>query len=201
MATHKVEQGPTGRRVAANVAALRADRGMTLAELSALMEKVGRPILPSGLSKIEQGTRRVDTDDLLALALALDVTPNRLLLTPTATMDTAGITATAHTQEVVLWEWATGDRPLLDLQREDPTEIDLDRRRRFRRENRPHVPSPMSMSDLLEHEAVLTPVRKAATTAVEAGVSEEAVTEYVDTALKLRRLADQLKAQDDEEGD
>jgi transcriptional regulator with XRE-family HTH domain len=40
---------------------------------------LGRPILPSGLSKIEQSTRRVDVDDLVALADALRTVPSRLL--------------------------------------------------------------------------------------------------------------------------
>jgi hypothetical protein len=44
------------------------------------MAAAGRPILPSGLSKIEQGQRAVDVDDLVALAIALQVNPNALLL-------------------------------------------------------------------------------------------------------------------------
>ena len=40
---------------------------------------LGRPILPSGLSKIEQGARRVDVDDLVVLADALGTVPSGLL--------------------------------------------------------------------------------------------------------------------------
>ncbi|MGW3486515.1 helix-turn-helix domain-containing protein [Streptomyces sp. NPDC001054] len=69
--------GKIGQRVAAEVARLRGR--VTVRELSARLEELGRPILPSGISKIEHGLRRVDVDDLVALAMALEVTPNRLL--------------------------------------------------------------------------------------------------------------------------
>src|SRR4051812_17317785 len=69
--------GPTGRRVAENVKQLRK---VTVRELSAQLAEVGRPIAPSGITKIEQGERAVDVDDLVALALVLDATPNRLLI-------------------------------------------------------------------------------------------------------------------------
>src|SRR3954454_23683106 len=54
---------------------------MSLTQLSEAMTDIaGRPILASGLGKIESGERRVDVDDLVALAVALDVSPVRLLL-------------------------------------------------------------------------------------------------------------------------
>ena len=53
---------------------------MTVRDLSAKLEELGRPILPSGITKIEQGARRVDADDLIAIATALEVSPTRLLL-------------------------------------------------------------------------------------------------------------------------
>ena len=64
------------------------------------MTKLGRPILPSGITKIEQGKRRVDVDDLVALAVALEVTPTRLLLGPPPTDGTAE--DPAHEE---VWEW------------------------------------------------------------------------------------------------
>jgi transcriptional regulator with XRE-family HTH domain len=75
--------GSVGQRVAKEVARLRGRT--TVRELSARLSKLGRPILPSGITKIEQGSRRVDVDDLVALALALEVTPTRLLLGPPPT--------------------------------------------------------------------------------------------------------------------
>lgn len=61
------------------VRGLREQRRMSLTELSELMGQVDRPLLPSGLSKIEQGERRVDVDDLVALATCFGVTPSDLL--------------------------------------------------------------------------------------------------------------------------
>lgn len=57
---------------------------MVYAELSRKLAEMGREIPPLGLRRIETGERRVDVDDLVALALALDLSPLALLL-PTDT--------------------------------------------------------------------------------------------------------------------
>jgi transcriptional regulator with XRE-family HTH domain len=77
--------GPIGRRVGANVATARHARGLTFAALAARMATRGRPIPPDGLSHIEAGKRRVDMDDLVALALSLGVSVEALVETPTIT--------------------------------------------------------------------------------------------------------------------
>jgi transcriptional regulator with XRE-family HTH domain len=82
MGTRKIELGKTGRTVAARVRRIRERNGLNLQELSDRLAEVGRPILPSGLSKIETGSRRVDVDDLTALADALATIPNDLLYEP-----------------------------------------------------------------------------------------------------------------------
>jgi transcriptional regulator with XRE-family HTH domain len=84
MGTRKVELGPTGQAVKRNLRRIRTQRELSLQDLSDRLTKVGRPILPSGLNKIEQGTRRVDVDDLVALAEALWVIPDDLLTAPDA---------------------------------------------------------------------------------------------------------------------
>ncbi|MEU8656279.1 helix-turn-helix domain-containing protein [Actinoplanes philippinensis] len=71
--------GEVGRQVAANVQRLRLAHEMSLRDLSAKLAELGRPILASGLVKIERAERRVDVDDLSALATALGTLPNRLL--------------------------------------------------------------------------------------------------------------------------
>lgn len=82
---HGPKVGPVGQRVAERV---KIYRGTTpVRELSARLEDLGRPILPSGITKIEQGTRRVDVDDLMALAQVLDVTPSQLLFDSVAPSD------------------------------------------------------------------------------------------------------------------
>ncbi|MFI1678799.1 helix-turn-helix domain-containing protein [Streptomyces sp. NPDC020607] len=90
--------GSVGQRVAREVARLRGRTSVR--ELSARLAKLGRPILPSGITKLEQGQRRVDVDDLVALAVALQVTPTRLLMGPPPTDGT--VHDPAHDEA---WEW------------------------------------------------------------------------------------------------
>ncbi|HEY9316117.1 helix-turn-helix transcriptional regulator [Williamsia sp.] len=79
MADKKNPLGPTGIAVSANIKRLREAQRITFAELSRRLTEIGRPIATLGLSRIETGDRRVDVDDLMALAVALDVAPGRLL--------------------------------------------------------------------------------------------------------------------------
>jgi transcriptional regulator with XRE-family HTH domain len=79
MGTRKVELGEVGHTVAAQVHQIRERRRLSLQALSQRLAQLGRPILPSGLSKLEAGTRRVDVDELVMLADALWTTPNVLL--------------------------------------------------------------------------------------------------------------------------
>jgi transcriptional regulator with XRE-family HTH domain len=82
MGTRKIELGKTGHTVASQIRRIRDRNGLSLQELSERLTAVGRPIVPSGISKIEQGDRRVDVDDLTALADALGTIPNDLLYEP-----------------------------------------------------------------------------------------------------------------------
>ena len=68
-----------GHLVAAEIRRRREQSKLSLQTLSSYLEALGRPILPSGISKIEQGDRRVDVDDLVALADALGTVPSALL--------------------------------------------------------------------------------------------------------------------------
>lgn len=115
------QMGPTGRQVGANVRRLRNRRGLTVRELACILtEEHGRRHTPAAITDVEAGRRRVDADDLVALALALDVTPNALLLAPKATGDVE-ITGTGPRPAVVVWRWADGQWPL-DWS-EDPEEL------------------------------------------------------------------------------
>lgn len=76
----KQSQGPVDDQVRDNVAKLRKDRGLTYKELSAKLSEAGRPIPPLGLSRLENGERKVSAGDLVALAAVLDVSPVTLLL-------------------------------------------------------------------------------------------------------------------------
>src|SRR5664280_464440 len=79
MGVRAVELGAVGWAVAHNVKALREARGLTQTDVSDRMRAIGRPLLPTGVLKVEQGARRVDVDDLVALALVFDVPPDELL--------------------------------------------------------------------------------------------------------------------------
>ncbi len=72
--------GTAGRVVAHNVKRFRIAAGLSLRDLEALLRQAGRPIHLAGLFRIEKGERRVDIDELAALALLLGVTPTRLLV-------------------------------------------------------------------------------------------------------------------------
>jgi len=72
--------GSTGSRVASNIQCLRRLRGYSYAELSRRLATHGHPILDTGILKIEKGARRVDVDDLMALAAALEADPAVLLM-------------------------------------------------------------------------------------------------------------------------
>ena len=75
-----MELGPVGRTVAENVRRVREGRALTFAEVARRIEEIGRPISALGIRRIEEGARRVDVDDLYALAVALGVGPGSLLL-------------------------------------------------------------------------------------------------------------------------
>lgn len=78
-----IEIGPVGENVAANLVRLRTERRLSVRQLSTALGQMGRPVTASGITRIEKLKRRVDVDDLVALATALSVTPAQLLDPPT----------------------------------------------------------------------------------------------------------------------
>lgn len=108
----RVPLGATGERVAANIKRLRGS--LQYKELSEKLGKIGRPIPALGLRRIEAGERRVDVDDLVALAVALGVSPLTLLL-PADGNSALASPITGVNRNVghnVQWMWARGDEPL-----------------------------------------------------------------------------------------
>ncbi|MFE7516120.1 helix-turn-helix domain-containing protein [Streptomyces sp. NPDC057540] len=79
MAARPLEIGEAGAHVAAAVLAQRQQRGWDQRRLAERVSQTGRPMSLSVLGKVEAGARRVDVDDLVALAVALDVAPAQLL--------------------------------------------------------------------------------------------------------------------------
>lgn len=180
MGTNKKERGPVSERVAANVKALRKARGnMTLDDLAGRLRELGHPILKSGLSKIESGERRVDVDDLVALAIALQVTPNRLLLTDGISDEQIGLTSGFSTSDRAAWQWSCADDVHQVLNPFDPRAKEIRDGFRnpagypfqgeplpildFKRENRPHRPpvllSPAEWREMKPFEDRITEIR------------------------------------------
>lgn len=104
----------TGTTVAANVATFRRDRGLSLAALSQRLAEItdDRRYPTSTLSEIERGRRRVDVDDLMALAAALHEPPSSLLMPrDPSELDEVVTSATRHPiQTWRLWDWLIAQR-------------------------------------------------------------------------------------------
>lgn len=111
----------TAQTVAQNLRRLRNARGLSVYALSAALKAMGRSTSPDAISKMENAARpearhvrRVDVDDLVALAVALGVSPSALLLPPTDSPGgTVEVTAAGKVSADDAWDWADGKRPLL----------------------------------------------------------------------------------------
>lgn len=106
--------GPISRYVADNLVRLRQERGLSTTRLASRLEELGNPIPATGITRIEKGQRRVDTDDLVALADALNVSPTTLLLPPTFGDDLVRLTKNHEVTSRTAWRWAEGRQPAMD---------------------------------------------------------------------------------------
>lgn len=118
--------GPTAMTVARNVRRLREGQGLTFADLAARLDAAGHAIATTGLKRIEAArlaeeapatvTRRVEVDDLVALALALGVSPATLLVPePVGGWAVVDREITGHPDPVSprrVYRWLTADTPL-----------------------------------------------------------------------------------------
>ena len=112
MATRRVEIGTTGETVRANVARVRNKLGFTLRDVADRLTDIGHPMAHNTVSEIERGARRVDVDDLMALAAALDASPAALLM-PVGEKDQE-VAVTGHMGKLTcgrVWDWIIGRRP------------------------------------------------------------------------------------------
>jgi transcriptional regulator with XRE-family HTH domain len=116
---------PTGRAVADNVRRYREGLALSTYQLSKLLADAGRTISPSAIAKIERAERRVDVGDLMALAVALHVTPISLLL-PRSAKGSVEITGGGTVDGRQAWKWAQG-RDLLRY----PASADKEQRERL----------------------------------------------------------------------
>lgn len=111
------ELGPIGVHVAANVKRIRAKLPLTTEQLAVKVTALGRPMRANTITKIEKEQRRVDVDDLVALAVALETRPDALLLPFRVTGDVE-LAANLSVAAVSAWQWANGKAPF-DLPKDD----------------------------------------------------------------------------------
>jgi transcriptional regulator with XRE-family HTH domain len=111
----KSDIGPTGLTVRAAIAHRREQLGMTYAQLSRRLIRNGRDLAPLALRRIETGKRRIDVDDLVSLAAALECSPITLLMPPG--IDAGDIVALTGVEGLAVtaeraWAWLNASYPL-----------------------------------------------------------------------------------------
>lgn len=127
--THELPEdvgwGPTSRRVAGNLKRLREARGFSTTRLSAKLnsDEIGHSIPATGITRIEKGQRRVDSDDLIAFALALNVSPLTLLMPDTAAGEPVSLTDKKQLRRRIAWRWAVGQGPAVDWEPGDGVNV------------------------------------------------------------------------------
>jgi transcriptional regulator with XRE-family HTH domain len=108
--------GDAGMVAANNVQRLRGD--MSYAELGRRLEEIGHPIPTLGLRRMEKGQRRIDVDDLVALAQVFGVSPLGILLPYGLSYERIKYLSTkrdgADQSVRDLWRWALAQETLTD---------------------------------------------------------------------------------------
>lgn len=109
----------------------------------------------SVVSKTEQLDRRVDLDDLVALSVAVGVSPNRLLLCPSADELPVQLTSALEVTAGEAWRWARGVKPFdyeLEQAAREGERARVECWQRFTRENAPsgsETPGGLSFDPVL----------------------------------------------------
>lgn len=114
MASNAVISGPTAERVAENIKEFRKARQLDQKGLSEALKRLGRPMLPTVVSKVERQERRIDVDDLVAFALALKVSPAALLLPREWNDEPVDLTPDFSLPTRTAWLWMEGRSPAND---------------------------------------------------------------------------------------
>lgn len=149
------------------------------------------------MTKLERGDRRVTTADLLALAAALGVNPNRLLFPVDDPKQDFYVTSEIVTSQAVAWSWANGYEPL--WQTVDPDSSAAAALDDFTRHT---LPEDVRLRD--EHSAMkaardvqwrISAVLERSATGDSASAGWRRVVEREGSTEKLRRALDRLKAE------
>ncbi len=98
-----------GAVVAARLVALRGSLLWSQEELARRMTAYGLPWSRTTVAKIENMSRQVSVDELVAVAFVLGVSP-AALLTPTSWSATVQVTPNTQTHAVAAWRWITGSQ-------------------------------------------------------------------------------------------
>lgn len=114
-----MKDGPASKIVRKNVRRLRGSRTYA-ATVRDMRELAGHSIHEVILKRIETGERRIDVDDLIALALAFQVTPAELLLDhgddPDELVEVSGVeempSMIRGAERWKVYEWLRGRRPI-----------------------------------------------------------------------------------------
>lgn len=144
--------------VRANLSAHRQQTGLRLEDVSASLKASGWPVSVSALSRIENGERRIDVDDLTALAAALGVSPI-VLLNPRGSKLT-GLPDNLIQEEIIAW--LRGDTRIDDHSLQDFWERDLkqNERRISELNGKAFVTDSESHKRILEHNLKLLTARR-----------------------------------------
>lgn len=197
MAKRKMQPGPTSERVQHNVREIRDGvRRMTLRQVSEGLHEIGHDLPVSALGKIETGHRRVDVDDLMALAIVLGVSPLRLMLPPVG-HDGVRLTAEVSSSWELAWSWAAGEAlpPTSAMLNERDAEDAL---KSFWAMNRPHKYRPRRLEDWSESQfGAMKRLQHATSEAIAAGLEDSAIDTTVQTEI-ARPLA--ARRADEESG-
>lgn len=95
---------------------------MTQADLAKQLRENGHPIPVSSIGRIESGDRRIEVDDLMAIALALGVSPLALLLPHVRSPDDeVEFTGWGPDRAGDVWGYALGISEIVDIPGDDPT--------------------------------------------------------------------------------
>jgi transcriptional regulator with XRE-family HTH domain len=190
-----VENESVPKRFGANLRAVRLMRELKQSDVVERLSLLGVPLKLNLVSKMENGTRIPDIRELLALAIALGVTPNRLLVSATASNDAEiELTPEVSSVEATAWQWASGNDPLYkgDLPDGIP-DVDL---WEFREVNRPHQPPNRTlMEEVSRYQAQLESIRTVTSLPHVAEVPKRV------TAAYLQNLAVVFQALAEDEGE
>jgi hypothetical protein len=105
--------GPAGRVLATNIKRIRDAQRLTYTKLSKMLAEAGRDLPILALRRIERMERRVDFDDLLALAYVLRVCPVDLMVSSEASDEPYALTLEHEFEADTVREWIRGEDVLL----------------------------------------------------------------------------------------